>query len=92
MCTNRKTVQSDVRIRRGFIMVAIGICDLGIITTIISITDLDWWFWHLPDLISCILDNVTFPLGTTVPASFLEEGLITFFKGYAEMIWRLLGW
>jgi|GEM_PF-1957155 len=73
-------------------MVAIGICDLGIITTFISLTDLDWWFWHLPHLISCILDNVTFPLGTTVPASFLEEGLITFFKGYAEMIWKLLGW
>jgi len=90
MCPDWKTVQFNLW--RGVLkMVSIGICNLGVIATFMTITDFDWWFWHLPDLITCILDNVAFPLGNKVPASFLNEGLITFFKGYAEMIWKLVG-
>ena len=72
-------------------MVSIGICNLGIITAFMSITDFDWWLFHCPGLITCILDDIAFPLQNAIPASFLKKGLITFFKGYAEMIWRLLG-
>lgn len=72
-------------------ILSITICSPGIITDLMSITDLDWWLFRTANVITCLLDNCLFPMHNTVASSFLDEGLITFFKGYAEMIWQLIG-